>query len=123
MSHSSLPFSHPHKPCLAGDPGPDIIVRDRPKPASENAPVYGLVAAEICTQTDVFVPTHGFRGFPSAHTNFTPTLHSIRNQYSDVGFALVSFASRGFLSCYVPCRHNPSLRASSQTVIPQYYPD
>jgi hypothetical protein len=84
-----------------GRPRPDLIARCLPKPGSENGPVFGLVSAEICTQTDAFILKDGFRSFPSAHSSCTPTPRSIRSQYSDFRFALVSFAGLGFLSFYL----------------------
>ena len=84
-----------------GRPRPDLIARCLPKPGSENASVFGLVTAEICTQTDNFILKDGFRSFPSAHASCTPTPRSICNQSSDIGLALVSFAGLGFLSFYL----------------------
>ena len=84
-----------------GRPRPDLIARCLPKPGSENGPVFGLVTAEICTQTDIFILKDGFRSFPSGHASCMPTPRSIPIQCSDVGFALVSFAGLGFLSFYL----------------------
>jgi len=65
-----------------GRPRPDLIARCLPKPGSENTPIFGLVTAEICTQTDMFILKDGFRSFPSGH-------------------ASLSFAGLGFLSFYL----------------------
>ncbi|WEW59496.1 phosphatase PAP2 family protein [Emydomyces testavorans] len=50
----------------AGKPRPDIIDRCRPRPGSEDAPVFGLSNSSICTQTDHAILKDGFRSFPSA---------------------------------------------------------
>jgi len=84
-----------------GRPRPDLIARCLPKPGSADAPVFGLVGAEICTQTDILILKDGFRSFPSAHASCMYTPRSIRNQCSDVRFAVVSFAGLGFLSFYL----------------------
>ena len=95
-----------------GRPRPDLIARCLPKPGSENAAVFGLVTAEICTQTDFFILKDGFRSFPSAHASCTSTPRSTRSQCSDVRFALVSFAGLGFLSFYLAGKTHLFVRLS-----------
>ncbi|EFW15094.1 hypothetical protein D8B26_004556 [Coccidioides posadasii str. Silveira] len=53
----------------AGKPRPDFIDRCRPRPGSEDAPVFGLSNSTICTQTDNAIMKDGFRSFPSGHSS------------------------------------------------------
>lgn len=64
-----------------GRPRPDLIARCIPKPGSVDPP-YGLSTAAICTQTDRFMMTDGWRSFPSGHSS-------------------MSFAGLGFLAFYL----------------------
>ncbi|KAG8894930.1 hypothetical protein FRB99_000892 [Tulasnella sp. 403] len=65
----------------AGRPRPDLISRCQPMARVQNAPVFGLVTADICTQTDFGILKDGFRSFFSGHSS-------------------LSFAGLGFLFFY-----------------------
>ncbi|KAJ3533863.1 hypothetical protein NM688_g7221 [Phlebia brevispora] len=64
-----------------GRPRPDLIARCIPRPGSMD-PQWGLSSAEICTQTEWYKLTDGWRSFPSGHSS-------------------MSFAGLGFLSFYL----------------------
>ncbi|KAF9815273.1 hypothetical protein IEO21_04636 [Rhodonia placenta] len=64
-----------------GRPRPDLIARCIPRAGAAD-PTYGLSTAAICTQTDIFMMTDGWRSFPSGHSS-------------------LSFAGLGFLSFYL----------------------
>jgi len=66
----------------AGRPRPDLIARCQPAAGSQNAPVFGLVSASICTNTNMAIMEDGFRSFFSGHSS-------------------LSFAGLGFLFFYV----------------------
>ncbi|CAE6425977.1 unnamed protein product [Rhizoctonia solani] len=65
-----------------GRPRPDLIDRCQPQASAQNAPVYGLVASNICTTDDHERLKDGFRSFFSGHSS-------------------LSFAGLGFLSFYL----------------------
>jgi len=65
-----------------GRPRPDVIDRCQPLPGSHDAPVFGLVNASICTQTDRAILIDGWKSFFSGHSS-------------------LSFAGLGFLSFYL----------------------
>ncbi|PCH38025.1 acid phosphatase/Vanadium-dependent haloperoxidase [Wolfiporia cocos MD-104 SS10] len=64
-----------------GRPRPDLIARCIPRAGAVDPP-YGLSTAAICTQTDKFMMTDGWRSFPSGHSS-------------------LSFAGLGFLTFYL----------------------
>ncbi|KAF8522303.1 PAP2-domain-containing protein [Hysterangium stoloniferum] len=64
-----------------GRPRPDCIDRCQPEAGASDNPVFGLVNATICTQTDNTILKDGFRSFPSGHSS-------------------LSFAGLGFLFFY-----------------------
>ncbi|KAI0957258.1 hypothetical protein AcW1_005710 [Taiwanofungus camphoratus] len=64
-----------------GRPRPDLIARCIPKAGSVDPP-FGLSTAAICTQTDKYIMTDGWRSFPSGHSSS-------------------SFAGLGFFSFYL----------------------
>ncbi|KAG8727394.1 hypothetical protein FRC12_022538, partial [Ceratobasidium sp. 428] len=65
-----------------GRPRPDLIDRCQPMSGATNMSPYGLVSADICTQTDHARLKDGFRSFFSGHSS-------------------LSFAGLGFLSFYL----------------------
>ncbi|KEP55545.1 putative oligosaccharyl transferase subunit OST3/OST6 family protein [Rhizoctonia solani 123E] len=65
-----------------GRPRPDLLDRCQPQANAQNTPVYGLVAANICTTDDHERLKDGFRSFFSGHSS-------------------LSFAGLGFLSFYL----------------------
>jgi len=64
-----------------GRPRPDLISRCMP-PSNVTVPQYQLATASICTQSDHYIMTDGWRSFPSGH-------------------ASLSFAGLAFLSFYL----------------------
>ncbi|KAJ1310298.1 hypothetical protein OPQ81_007038 [Rhizoctonia solani] len=65
-----------------GRPRPDLLDRCQPRAGSQDASVYGLVTADICTTDDHNRLKDGFRSFFSGHSSLT-------------------FAGLGFLSFYL----------------------
>ncbi|CAE6433268.1 unnamed protein product [Rhizoctonia solani] len=65
-----------------GRPRPDMLDRCQPRANSQNAPVYGLASADICTTDNHERLKDGFRSFFSGHSSLT-------------------FAGLGFLSFYL----------------------
>ncbi|KAG8748038.1 hypothetical protein FRC10_009790 [Ceratobasidium sp. 414] len=65
-----------------GRPRPDLIDRCQPISGAAGSSLYGLVSANICTQTDHAKLKDGFRSFFSGHSS-------------------LSFAGLGFLSFYL----------------------
>ncbi|KIO28196.1 hypothetical protein M407DRAFT_243150 [Tulasnella calospora MUT 4182] len=66
----------------AGRPRPDLISRCQPGRNADNALIFGLADASICTQTDIKILRDGFRSFFSGHSS-------------------LSFAGLGFLFWYM----------------------
>ncbi|KAF8682273.1 Acid phosphatase-like protein [Rhizoctonia solani] len=65
-----------------GRPRPDLLDRCQPRANVQNAPVYGLVTADVCTTDNHERLKDGFRSFFSGHSSLT-------------------FAGLGFLSFYL----------------------
>ncbi|EUC56449.1 DPP1-diacylglycerol pyrophosphate phosphatase-like protein [Rhizoctonia solani AG-3 Rhs1AP] len=65
-----------------GRPRPDAIARCRPQPDAHDTAVFGLVTTSICTETDAYKMTDGWRSFFSGHSS-------------------LSFAGLGFFSFYL----------------------
>ncbi|KDN49466.1 hypothetical protein RSAG8_02168, partial [Rhizoctonia solani AG-8 WAC10335] len=65
-----------------GRPRPDLLDRCQPRANSQDAPVYGLLTADVCTTDDHERLKDGFRSFFSGHASLT-------------------FAGLGFLSFYL----------------------
>lgn len=65
-----------------GRPRPDAIARCKPEEGAHDKAVFGLVTTAICTETDDYMMTDGWRSFFSGHSS-------------------LSFAGLGFLSFYL----------------------
>ncbi|KAG9083394.1 hypothetical protein FRC06_004554 [Ceratobasidium sp. 370] len=65
-----------------GRPRPDAIARCKPVPDAHDKAVFGLVTTAICTETDAYMMTDGWRSFFSGHSS-------------------LAFAGLGFLSFYL----------------------
>ncbi|CAE6424138.1 unnamed protein product [Rhizoctonia solani] len=65
-----------------GRPRPDAIARCKPPADAHDNASYGLVTTAICTETDAYMMTDGWRSFFSGHSS-------------------LSFAGLGFLSFYL----------------------
>jgi diacylglycerol diphosphate phosphatase / phosphatidate phosphatase len=56
---------------FTGRPRPDLIDRCAPQAGAQNPPIFGLVDASICTQTDQNIMKDGWRSFASGHSSCT----------------------------------------------------
>ncbi|CAE6424835.1 unnamed protein product [Rhizoctonia solani] len=65
-----------------GRPRPDAIARCKPPPDAHDTAIFGLVTTSICTETDAYMMTDGWRSFFSGHSS-------------------LSFAGLGFFSFYL----------------------
>ena len=80
----------------------DLISRCIPKPGSVDPSPWGLSNSTICTQTDHYIMTDGWRSFPSGHSSRTPSvLRAHEHQFLTVAAFTVSFAGLGFLAFYI----------------------
>lgn len=52
-----------------GKPRPDLIDRCRPRPGSEDAPIFGLSNSTICEPLSHAILKDGFRSWPSGHAS------------------------------------------------------
>jgi len=95
----------------------DLIARCLPSPGSRNDPLFGLVIADICTQTDISILKDGFRSFPSGHASCESTLPvPFVTSVLMFGSASVSFAGLGFLSFYLAGKIHLFVRLSTSSL-------